>query len=328
MTGKLRHGGDVDAATAAFGTPPGGWIDLSTGINPVPYPIPTIDTDIWQRLPTASDETALLEAARGYYRVPDQAGIIAAPGTQAIIQWLPLSRPPCRVQVIGPTYEEHAASWRTHGHEVRVTDSLADADADVIIVVNPNNPDGHIFAADELVPLAARLAAQQGMLIVDEAFADVAPETSIISEAGRPGLLILRSFGKFFGLAGLRLGFAVGTTTDTERLRRAMGPWSVAGPALDIGAAALSDSAWQAETRRRLGADTARLDSILTDAGLEIVGGTTLYRLAKSGEAARIYERLGRAGIMVRKFDYNPTWLRFGLPGCEDDWQRLAAALS
>lgn len=328
MTGKLRHGGDIDAATAAFGTPSGGWLDLSTGINPIPYPVMDTGIDVWRRLPTASDEAALIKMARSYYQVPANAGIVAAPGTQALIRWLPASSAKRRVQVMGPTYEEHAASWRTRGHVVQSIDDLARADADVVIVVNPNNPDGRTIPADTLVELAEQLAQRQGILIVDEAFADVAPEHSVVPKTGQAGLLVLRSFGKFFGLAGLRLGFAIGAKADTDHLRDALGPWAVAGPALSTGATALADNAWHEETRQRLYKGAERLDGILTRAGLEIVGGTTLYRLGKSNEAERIYQRLGRAGIMVRNFDYNPAWLRFGLPGHDDGWRRLEAALS
>lgn len=326
MTGKLRHGGDIDAAAKAFGTPAEGWLDLSTGINPVSYPIGTELAEVWRRLPTASDEARLLITARACYGVPEDAGIVAAPGTQAIIQWLPVAPAKCRVQILGPTYEEHAKSWADRGHGVESIENIETADADVVIAVNPNNPDGRTVPPETLLKTADRLAARGGMLIVDEAFADVAPEISVTSETGRPGLLVLRSFGKFFGLAGMRLGFAIGTEFDTERLKRALGPWAVAGPALGIGARALADTDWQEKTRRRLTEDAERLDELLTGAGMEIVGGTSLYRLARTPDAPAIHEKLGHAGIMVRMFDRNPEWLRFGLPGTGSDWRRLEAA--
>lgn len=327
MTGKLQHGGDIDAATETFGRPAEGWLDLSTGINPVPYPVGDINIDAWQRLPTASDEAALIDAARAYYRVPDHAAILPAPGTQAIIQWLPIQQTQCRVQVMGPTYEEHAASWRARGHSVEVIDDIDTADADVVIVVNPNNPDGRVIEPDVLLRTARRLSGR-GILIVDEAFGDVAPDMSVIPETGAAGLLILRSFGKFFGLAGLRLGFAVGSAFDIEILKRALGPWAVAGPALQVGTQALNDRVWHEQSRSRLVNDSARLDKILASAGMAFVGGTPLYRLFRSDNAPSIYERLGRAGIMVRKFDYDATWLRFGLPGRDADWDRLESALN
>lgn len=327
MSKELRHGGNTDAAERAFGIPEKGWLDLSTGINPVAYPVSDIPADIWQRLPIERDETQLMDAARSYYRIPDSAGLTIAPGTQAIIQWLPVSPAPCRVQVLGPTYEEHAARWHACGHHVDIIEDLSLADADVIIVVNPNNPDGRAIPPDTLLDLADRQAGRSGMLIVDEAFADVQPDISVVAACGRPGLLVLRSFGKFFGLAGVRLGFAIGTPDDTGLLRNALGNWSVAGPALSIGARALRDTGWHAESLARLNRDSRRLDHILMNAGFEIIGGTSLYRLARTENAPLIYDTLGRAGIMVRKFDNEPSWLRFGLPGDDDGWSRLEATL-
>lgn len=327
MSDNLRHGGDLDAAEKAFGAPEGGWLDLSTGINPVPYPIPQLPAELWQRLPIKADETRLEDAARAYYAIPDSADIAIAPGTQAIIQWLPVSPARCLVQVLGPTYEEHAARWRACGHNVELIDDLTHANADVVIVVNPNNPDGRAIPPETLLDLADRQARRNGMLIVDEAFADVMPALSVTPQTGRAGLLVLRSFGKFFGLAGMRLGFAVGTPADTALLRDALGHWPVAGPVLSVGANALSDTGWQERTRKRLTEDAQRLDGVLSEAGLEIIGGTSLYRLAHTKNAAVLHEKFGHAGIMVRKFDYNPYWLRFGLPGGDDDWARLERAL-
>lgn len=327
-TQPLRHGGDLSAAAEAFGTPEQGWLDLSTGINPLPYPVEDASADIWQRLPVKADEAGLIEAARSYYGVPDDATLAIAPGTQSIIQWLPVLRETCRVQVLGPTYEEHAARWRAVGHQVDIIDDFKRSHADILIVVNPNNPDGRTIGPNDLIACAEHQAAQGGLLIVDEAFADVAPEISVIPACGRPGLLVLRSFGKFFGLAGLRLGFAVGHVTDIAQLKAALGPWCVAGPALSIGARALADTDWQEITRTRLSADAARLDQILRATGFDIVGGTSLYRLARKDDSRTIYEKLGRAGILVRIFDQRPDWIRFGLPGTKDDWQRLATVLA
>jgi len=328
MNKNLRHGGDLSAAASAFGMPDDGWLDLSTGINPVPYSIPNFPENIWQRLPVKADVQRLIDAARCFYGIPDSAALIPAPGTQAIIQWLPVLRECSRVQIIGPTYEEHAACWRANKHNVETIEDISDANADILIVVNPNNPNGRTIAPDILLAHAETQAARGGLLIVDEAFADVMPEFSVAGSAGRSGLVVLRSFGKFFGLAGLRLGFAAGCQKDIAPLGDALGPWCVAGPALVIGAAALGNDVWHEQTRARLAADAERLDKLLLAGGLDIVGGTTLFRLAQSADARLLYERLGRAGILVRIFDAHPDWLRFGLPGTEASWQKLENALA
>jgi cobalamin biosynthetic protein CobC len=324
----VPHGGDLAAAEARWGRPAEGWLDLSTGINPTPYPIPAIDPAAWHRLPQHDRLRQLLETARSCYSAPADASIVAAPGTQILIQLLPRLRPGARVAILGPTYGEHAACWAAEGAAVATVGSLEEAaTAEVVVLVNPNNPDGRVVDSERLLALANDLAARGGLLVVDEAFAEVAPRASVAAEAGRPGLLILRSFGKFFGLAGIRLGFALGAAAEIDRLGRWLGPWAVPGPAVEIGVAALSDRGWQDDTRAHLSAAAARLNNLLAGHGFADRGGTDLFRLVEHPEAARLWDCLGRAGILVRPFPDRPTLLRFGLPGDEAGFARLAAAL-
>lgn len=322
----LWHGGDLGEARRLFPAAPEPRIDLSTGINPVPYPLPVLPSSLWQRLPSADDEAALLAAARRAYRVPPQAGIVAAPGTQILIDLLPRLLPPRTCAVVGPTYGEHAAAWARAGHAVRNVATPEAADVDVVVVVNPNNPDGRIVAPEALAARAADLARRGGLLVVDEAFADFTPAISLIPDLP-PATLVLRSFGKTYGLAGLRLGFAVGDDALTARLSQALGRWPVAGPALAIGAKALDDKAWLVAAERDRTADAARLDAMLARIGT-VVGGTILYRLVETPEAPAWFARLGEAGLHVRHFAGRPHLLRFGLPGDAEAWRRLAAVLS
>jgi cobalamin biosynthesis protein CobC len=324
----VPHGGDLAAAEARWGRPAEGWLDLSTGINPKPYPIPAIDPAAWHRLPQHDRLRALLETARACYGAPADAPIVAAPGTQILIQLLPRLRPGARVAILGQTYGEHAACWAAEGAAVATIGSLNEAAAaEVVVLVNPNNPDGRVVDSARLLALAEGLAARGGLLVVDEAFAEVTPWASVAAEAGRPRLLILRSFGKFFGLAGIRLGFALGAAAEVERLAQLLGPWAVPGPAIEIGITALLDRGWQDETRTRLLAAAKRLTDLLSAHGFADRGGTDLFRLVEHPEAARIWDRLGRAGLLVRPFPDRPTLLRFGLPGDEAGFARLAAAL-
>jgi cobalamin biosynthetic protein CobC len=324
----VPHGGDLAAAETRWGRPAEGWLDLSTGINPVPYPIPAINPAAWHRLPQHDRLRELLEAARACYAAPADARIVAAPGTQILIQLLPRLRPGTRVAILGPTYGEHAACWAAEGAAVTIAGSIEEAAAaEVVVLVNPNNPDGRIVGAERLRALADDLAARGDLLVVDEAFAEVTPGASVAAEAGRPGLLILRSFGKFFGLAGIRLGFAIGAAAEVDRLTRWLGPWSVPGPAIETGIAALSDRDWQEATRARLSANAARLTAMLLAHGFADRGGTDLFRLAEHPEAPHIWDRLGRAGILVRPFPDRPILLRFGLPAGESGFARLAEAL-
>jgi cobalamin biosynthetic protein CobC len=315
----LAHGGDLGAIRWRFPEAPEPWIDLSTGINPVPYPTVDLVAETWSRLPTRQQERALVEAAAVRYGVRDPATIVAAPGTQALIQLLPRLVARSRVAVLGPTYEEHAHCWARQGHDVAIVSDFERAD--VTIVVNPNNPTGKLLPPE-------MLRHDRGLLIVDEAFVDfLAPSASL---SGNPpgNTVVLRSFGKAYGLAGVRLGFAIAEKRIADRIRDELGPWAVSGPALEIGRRALADSAWLHAATVRLAADRRRLDALLVSAGFAILGGTPLFCLACHPDAGRLVEKLGRRGIHVRRFVHEPHWLRFGLPAGESEFVRLGAALA
>lgn len=321
------HGGDLSKASIRFGEPADGWIDLSTGINPRPWQVAPDLLEGLQALPDSARLNALLGAAATAYGAAGADRIVAAPGTQALIQWLPRLRPIGRTAIVSPTYGEHAAAWRLAGHDVVALDDLpATADFDAVVVTRPNNPDGRSPDRADISALARDMAANGGVLVVDEAFADLDPSASVAAQAGE-GLIALRSFGKFYGLPGLRLGFAVCDPDTAGSIAAALGPWPVSSLAADIGAAALADCAWQDDTRSWLAAAAQRLDTLLTEAGLDIVGGTDLYRLASRNDAMALYEQLGRNGIYVRFFPENPAWLRFGLPGTDEHWTRLESAM-
>lgn len=329
MITGLEHGGGLDQAELLFGRPAAGWLDLSTGINPWPYPLPVFPTDCWQRLPGSAALARLNAVAAGFYRVPDPDCLVAAAGSQALIQLLPRLLPPGPVAVVGPTYGEHVRCWRLAGHDAAEVAGLPDDGGHYryVVVVNPNNPDGRTRQPADLVALARRMAAVDGLLVVDEAFGETAPELSVAPATGQGGLVVIRSFGKFFGLAGLRLGFAAAAPALVAALAGSLGPWAVSGPAHVVAIQALADPAWIAETRRRLTAAAAELDRVLTQAGLGVVGGTPLFRLIESADAGEIYDRCGRAGILLRRFSARPSWLRLGLPPDRGGLERLAACL-
>ena len=323
------HGGNLNAARRMFPGAPEPWIDLSTGINPVPYPVGEIAQSAWSRLPEPAELTVLEAAARNTYGAAPSMNVVAAPGTQAIIQWLPRIFPARRVGILGPTYGEHEESWRAAGAEIIAARTLDDFEGcDAGVVVNPNNPDGRIVTPDVLASLAAKFAARGGLLVVDEAFMDViCPSASLIPALPPVGAVVLRSFGKTYGLAGLRLGFAIAPHEIGARLRAALGPWAVSGPAIEIGGRALADDAWLAAAVLRLAGDAAQLDGLLMAAGFAVAGGTPLFRLAEHPEARRWFERLGRAGILARPFADRAGALRFGIPHDETCWKRLDTVL-
>lgn len=317
------HGGNLDQAMARFG--PGDWIDLSTGINRRPWPLPALSEAAWRNLPTKAAQASLVAQAAASWGVAAGAAGVALGGAQAAIQLVPLLRPKGRAAVLGPTYNEHAACLSAEGWQVSTVPRLADlAGADLAVIVNPNNPDGRSFAPETLLALVG----QVGLVVVDESFGDVTPDQSLLPHAGCAGLLVLRSFGKFYGLAGVRLGFAFGTEADIAALSRMSGPWPVSGPAIEIGSRALADTVWAKAMRAQLAADAARADALAEGAGWQLVGGSDLFRLYDTGAAKAAQDRLARQQIWSRIFPWSETLLRLGLPGAEPEWQRLAAALT
>jgi cobalamin biosynthesis protein CobC len=307
----LDHGGGIDAAIARFGGARADWLDLSTGINPVPYSLPAMPADAWTALPDTAAHDALYAAARAFWQVPEAVGILAAPGASALIARIPMLEHPGQVEITSPTYNEHAAAFQAAG--------WVPGQGGGRVIVHPNNPDGRIWNADNL--------GDHSLTVIDESFCDVMPEASLVHLATRPGVVVLKSFGKFWGLAGLRLGFAIAAPDTISRLSAMIGPWAVSGPALVTGAAALRDLAWAEATRARLAQDAAKLDRIMVAARAKGVCGTDLFRLYDVDSATLWQDRLARAHIWSRVFPYSETYLRLGLPG-PDDWDRLKAALS
>jgi cobalamin biosynthesis protein CobC len=322
------HGGALEVARKLAPRAPEPWIDLSTGINPHAYPLPDLEPAAWSRLPE-SGALAKLEAAAARRYGVRVGSVVAGPGSQALIHALAHISPHGEVGALWPTYSGFAAAFADRGARIINAKRLKDMDVlDVAIVVNPNNPDGRIIPRDDLLALHEGLARRGAVLIVDEAFADFGGEgESLAPTLPASSAVVLRSFGKAYGLAGLRLGFALASPDIVPSLRAALGPWPVSGPAIAIGVRALADSDWLRAMRARLGKDATRLDALLLRAGWGVIGGTRLFRLAAREDARAVFERLLAAGILARPFAEAPDRLRFGIPGDQNAWERLATAL-
>jgi cobalamin biosynthetic protein CobC len=326
---SLEHGGRLREAAQRYGIPVQDWLDLSTGINPAGWPVPEIPGSAWARLPEEGD--GLEDAAARCYGAPV---VLPVAGSQAAIQALPLLRTPGRVGIPAIGYREHGQAWQRAGHTlVHLDDGEPGREPgagldrlDVLVVINPNNPTGRRWPASTLLEWYARLAARGGWLLVDEAFMDTMPEDSLAPYADRPGLIVLRSLGKFYGLAGARVGFVLGAADLHEALRSRLGPWTLSGPARHVARLALADRPWQESTRVSLRRASARLAALLAEHGLPPAGGSDLFQWVRTAEARRIQDRLARHGIWVRRFDVPPS-LRFGLPGAETAWARLESGL-
>jgi len=333
----LEHGGRLRAAAQAYGIPLADWLDLSTGINPQGYPVPPLDPVCWQRLP--EDDDGLEAAAAAYY---GNHRLLALPGSQAAIQLLPAFFAPAAVACLAPLYEEHPQAWARAGHKLRrlhggspgaaLARALGAATPNVVLC-NPNNPSAGRLSRAELLAAAAQLHRRGGWLIVDEAFADDRPDDCVTPCAGTPeapNLIVLRSLGKFFGLAGARVGFVFGAAEKLDRLREALGPWPLSGPARAAARHALEDTVWQAAARRALTAAGERLAALLAPFGEGENGADVhacaLFATFATAQADALYEHLARRAILVRRFADHGL-LRFGLPGDEAGWQRLTRAL-
>ena len=323
------HGGSLERARALFPDAPEPFLDLSTGINPHAYPFSPPPATAWTRLPEPGRLEELKQAAAGAYRAPLARNVVAAPGTQILLPSVMGLVARGRARILGPTYAEHARAAALVGHKVEEVSSVEQLyGSDLAVVVNPNNPDGRIVAKAELLLLADDLRGRGGLLVVDEAFMDVGPGLeSLCGEVEAGGFVVLRSFGKFFGLAGVRLGFAVASRGIAAGLESLLGPWAVSGPALAMGIEALADRSWQDETRLLLSATASRLDGLIAQAGLPVPAGTSLYRYLESEHAASLFAHCGRRGILLRAFEGRPRALRIGLPGAEEGWARLGRAL-
>ncbi|MEP1213388.1 MAG: threonine-phosphate decarboxylase CobD [Marinobacter sp.] len=332
MNPPPEHGGRLRAAVRKWGMPPERWLDLSTGINPRSWPVPAIPEDVWRRLPEPDD--SLDTCIRQWFGAPGSAACVPVAGSQAAIKALPRLRSPCQVGVPSPGYEEHGHCWLSAGHKVRgiTGEQLVAEDEswldelDVLVLINPNNPTGQFIEPHRLLSWHDRLQRRGGWIIVDEAFMDATPEFSVGFATGQPGLVVMRSLGKFFGLAGLRAGAVSGDPDIVGPLDGVLGPWSVSGPARYIMSQVLVDHQWRAATAERLHSESRRLSECLSRHGLDGSTGTALFRYVRHSRAGDIAAGLARQGILVRELA-KPAALRFGLPGSEPEWTRFDQAL-
>jgi cobalamin biosynthetic protein CobC len=328
MTAPIVHGGGITEAAAAFGGRPEDWLDLSTGINPNPVTLPDIPMQAWHRLPDRHLVDSARHAAARYYQSGDTLPL-PVPGTQSVIQLLPhLVAPGRRVAIFGPTYGEYARAFTSAGFEIdeiSTPDQLT-PDHGLAVLVNPNNPTGRAFLPVDIIDMASRMKVHGGGLLVDEAFGDTGPHLSVAAQAaGHDNLIVFRSFGKFFGLAGLRLGFVIAAEPVLSAFQEWLGPWAVSGPAL-VTATKLMDGDTQA-VQALISIRQEGLEAVIRQAGLEIIGGTPLFTLIEHKQASELHEHLCHARILTRKFSYAPSWLRIGLAPDTAGDTRLADAL-
>lgn len=328
----LSHGGNLQQASRDYQIAESEWLDLSTGISPFPWPVPEIPAKLWQQLPQVPVTLAVTAAA--YYGCKPEE-VLAVTGSQMLIREIPNLFAACRVAVPEVGYAEHGAAWQKAGH--RLCRYAADASpemllseaerSDVMVVINPNNPTADRYSQDLLLQLLQRLRAHDGLLIVDEAFMDVTPEQSLAPCVSQGNLLIMRSLGKFFGLAGARIGFALADQPLLASLAVALGPWSVSAPALYLAEQALADQQWQNNQRLRINRESGQLQQLLNACDRGLVVNAGLFATCWWSDAPQVHDALARGGIWTRLLD-NKQGVRMGLPPDTSSWSRLRKALA
>lgn len=333
----LKHGGQLIEFAKQYQIPLAQWLDLSTGVSPFTYPCPPVTAAAWNRLPEIDD--GLEQAAADYYACAD---LLAVAGSQAAIMQLPAIVAGQRgklgvVALPRVGYKEHQQAWQNYCSangerwQIELYDQIPDAallaKAAVLLFINPNNPGAEKVSPAQLQQWQMQLQKHQGMLIVDEAFIDCTPEQSLLSRPLAENVIVLRSVGKFFGLAGARVGFVFAQQKLLAALAQKLGPWTISGPSRAITRAALVDLNWQQQMREKLAADSLRLHELLSYYFNCEIKGCELFQTVVLADAAQIHQQLCTHGVLIRLCDQQDA-LRFGLPGSETQWQKLQAALS
>ncbi len=334
LNNSNSHGGQLNFIAKKYNIPVSNWLDLSTGINPNCYPVSSIPVSVWNRLPENNDE--LIQKAASYYQCKS---LVAIAGTQVAIQLLPSLFSKSTVGLIQPGYYEHAKHWGEHNHtlikfqhdttdHVKLIDKINNKihTLNVLVIINPNNPSGICFSKQQLTQWHNILIKRNAYLIIDEAFMDSEQSNSLLDTELLPNLIILRSLGKFFGLAGIRVGFVFSNKLILDKILKLQGPWPISGPSRWLACKALADNVWQDQTRKELRIKSNRLKSLLSRHNLAPCGGTNLFQWVKTQNAEIIFHNMNQQAILIRLFK-NPSSLRFGLPKNEAQWEKLDKAL-
>ena len=334
-----QHGGQLNVYAQHYGISQALWLDLSTGINPGGYFKSDVPDNVLRDLP--HDDDGLQQAASDYY---GSDALLMVPGSSWAIQNLPqvlLKHRPSINKVLLPQlgYSEHQQAWLASGVMAEFYSGTPSAaqlkTCDVCVLINPNNPSTHLLSKDTVLNIAQQLQQHSAWLIVDEAFLDTRPCNSVTGE-NEENTIVLRSLGKFFGLAGLRVGSVIACDSILTHLNSLLPPWALSHPARFIAKHALQDTVWIQQTRLRLQQQANKLAELCE----QVLGG-------QGGDAWRIlqtdffvtvlceskkmtlecHHQLCEQGIYTRLLDHQ-CGIRIGLPSDRSqDWQRLEQGL-
>ena len=319
---NIQHGGDIDLAIKKYGGEREDWIDLSTGINGASYPWQeSINVEL-RNLPSNKILMQLEKAAARAYKIAECTETAAVSGAQQIINLLPLCLKSCNsVAILGPTYNEYEKAFKRSGTKTKTVSETSELSlSDIAIIVNPNNPTGKVIADETLAGLSKKVR----ILIIDESFKMFSSRRTL----NFSNIIQINSLGKFFGLAGVRLGFVSGPSDFIKEVKEMLGPWPVSSLAAEIGIVALNDKVWISEMEKILVTESNALHEACNSRNWELVGRTFLFHTYATSSCLEVEKQFAAHGIWVRTFDYSETWVRLGIPTSENAWTRVKQALN
>ena len=325
MTNKdlnIHHGGDIDLAIKKYGGEREDWIDLSTGINGTSYPWQQSIKFELRNLPSNKLLVNLERAASAAYKVAENTETAAVSGAQQIISLLPICLKSYNsVAILGPTYNEYEKAFKSSGIKAQTVSEVSKlSSSDIAIIVNPNNPTGKVIAEEILDDLSKKVR----ILIIDESFKTFSSRRIQKFE----NVIQINSLGKFFGLAGVRLGFVSGPSDFIKSVRRMLGPWPISSIAAEIGTIALNDNTWISEMEKILLEGSNVLHKACSTKNWKLVGKTNLFHTYATSSSLEVEKQFAAHYIWIRTFDYSETWVRLGIPTSKYEWTRVRQALN
>ena len=319
---NIQHGGDIDLAIKKYGGQRADWIDLSTGINRTSYPWQESVKVELRDLPSSKLLMGLEKAASRAYKVAEGTDTAAVQGAQQIISLLPICLKNYNsVAILGPTYNEYEKAFKSSGIKAETVSEVSKlSSSDIAIIVNPNNPTGKVIAEEILDDLSKKVR----ILIIDESFKMFSSRRIQKFD----NVIQINSLGKFFGLAGVRLGFVSGPSDFIKSVREMLGPWPISSIAAEIGIIALNDTTWISEMEKILLEGSNVLHKACSTKNWKLVGKTNLFHTYATSSCLEVEEQFAAHYIWIRTFDYSQTWIRLGIPTSKYEWTRVRQVLN
>jgi threonine-phosphate decarboxylase len=346
------HGGNIYAASRDLRCQPASMLDFSASINPLgmaPGAVQVVQASLELATHYPDPDCYELKQALGRFHGIDPECVCIGNGSTELIFLLPKTLALRRALIPGPTFSEYAAAMRAVGGEVsmllappeeefRIRLSQVAAalqrSLDCVWLCNPNNPTGQLWTKAQVLELWKKARRVGASLIVDEAFIDYCEADSVVSEAtSRAGLLVLRSFTKFYGMPGLRVGYLVAEPTVIRRIEAMRLPWSVNNLAQVAAIASLNETSYAVRSRQLIIEERPRLAAALAGQGWVPCPSSAnflLVRLPSFLKSAAVAAATRRQGVLIRDCEsfegMGQQWIRVAVRTAAEH-ERLVQAL-